>query len=249
MQQIFTDSHVQLNSLVTVTGADAHHLAQVVRIRHGEKLRVSTAQGQSFIGRVEAVDRDAVQVVILEEVESTELAQRVMLFQGLVKGERMEAIIEKATELGAATLVPVTMKNCVVKLDDKKQASRGKRYQAIAEAAAKQSKRSVLPCVEAVMSFEEAIEYAKANCELILLPYECARGMEATAQALAQVPQAGSIAIFIGPEGGFDAGEVERAKADGAQIISLGKRILRADTAAITAVSMVMLACEGAYEF
>jgi 16S rRNA (uracil1498-N3)-methyltransferase len=130
----------------------------------------------------------------------------------------------------------------VVKLDEKKKASRSKRYQSIAEAAAKQSKRSRIPVIHPVMTFSEAVTYA-GQCDLRLVPYECKEGMTATYQALQKIKDANSISIMIGPEGGFAAEEIAMVE-DSMEVISLGSRILRTDTAAITAMSMVMLACE-----
>ena len=134
------------------------------------------------------------------------------------------------------------MKYCVVKLDDKKKASRLKRYQSIAEAAAKQSKRSSIPKIHDFMTYAEAVTYAR-QCDECIVPYECADGMEATKRVLAQIADATSISIMIGPEGGFADEEIEAVRED-MDVISLGSRILRTDTAAITTMSMVMLAIE-----
>ena len=134
------------------------------------------------------------------------------------------------------------MKYCVVKLDAKKKAARLKRYQAIAESAAKQSKRSRIPVVHDFMTYRDAMAYAK-GCDLCLVPYECAKGMEATKDALTKIRDAKTISIMIGPEGGFAKEEIDAVK-DCMQVVSLGSRILRTDTAAITTMSMVMLATE-----
>jgi 16S rRNA (uracil1498-N3)-methyltransferase len=134
------------------------------------------------------------------------------------------------------------MKNCVVKLDDKKKESKTKRYQAVAESAAKQSKRSIIPNVHDVMKYEEALDYAREISDVILLPYENEDGMKATKAALEKIKPGTSVSVFIGPEGGFAPEEIE--KSQDAEIISLGKRILRTETAAITTVAMLMLHSE-----
>jgi 16S rRNA (uracil1498-N3)-methyltransferase len=134
------------------------------------------------------------------------------------------------------------MKNCVVKLDDKKKESKTKRYQAVAESAAKQSKRSIIPNVHEVMKYEEALDYAREISDVILLPYENEDGMKATKAALEKIKPGTSVSVFIGPEGGFAPEEIE--KSQDAEIISLGKRILRTETAAITTVAMLMLHSE-----
>ena len=138
--------------------------------------------------------------------------------------------------------IPVAMKYCVVKLDAKKAGNKVKRWQAISESAAKQSKRSRIPEVHAVMNFKDAVEYAKLQ-DMILVPYENERGMEATREALKKVKPGQSISVFIGPEGGFSEEEIDALRQD-AEVLSLGKRILRTDTAAICAMSMLMLELE-----
>ncbi len=242
MQQIFVDQSLTISKRFFVEKEDARHLAQVVRIREGEKVRVSTLSGENFLCQVISVEKNQVELEAVEILPSTELKKKIYLFQALPKGDRMETVIEKAVELGAYEIIPVEMKYCVVKLDDKKKASRQKRYQSIADSAAKQSKRSILPQVRDVMTFKDALSYAK-TMDLFLLPYECAEGMEATKKALEKIKDASSIAIMIGPEGGFADEEIDMAK-DDACILSLGSRILRTDTAAITTMSMVMLESE-----
>ena len=180
--------------------------------------------------------------ILDEEAPDTELPSQIYLFQGLPKGDRMEYIIQKSVELGVYEIIPVAMKYCVVKLDAKKAGNKVKRWQAISESAAKQSKRSRIPEVHAVMNFKDAVEYAKLQ-DMILVPYENERGMEATREALEKVKPGQSISVFIGPEGGFSEEEIDTLRQD-AEVLSLGKRILRTDTAAICAMSMLMLELE-----
>lgn len=242
MQQIFVDQSVKIDDTFMVEGEDARHLLQVLRMRQGEQLRVSTHEGDNYLCQIESADKGQVTLRVLEEVASTELEKRIYLFQAVPKGDRMETVIEKAVELGVYEIIPVEMKYCVVKLDAKKKAARLKRYQAIAESAAKQSKRSRIPVVHDFMTYRDAMAYAK-ECDLYLVPYECAKGMEATKDALTKIRDAKTISIMIGPEGGFAQEEIDAVK-DCMQVVSLGSRILRTDTAAITTMSMVMLATE-----
>jgi 16S rRNA (uracil1498-N3)-methyltransferase len=242
MQQIFTEEPIQQQDEICVTGEDARHLSVVLRMHAGEQLRISDCNGDSFLGEILSLGKEQVQIRLLEQLPSTELKKKIYLFQAIPKGERMEFIIEKAVELGVYEIIPVEMKYCVVKLDDKKKASRLKRYQSIAKAAARQSKRSYVPQVHSVMTFAEALDYA-GRCDLCLVPYESKRGMKETAEALDKLSSAASVSIMIGPEGGFAKEEIDLAIKT-MDVISLGKRILRTDTAAITAMSMVMLACE-----
>lgn len=242
MQQIFINQSVKEQETFTVAGDDARHLSQVLRMRAGETLRVSTQAGDNYLCEIVALNKTEVTLRVSEKMASTELEKRIYLFQAIPKGDRMETVIEKAVELGVYEIIPVEMKYCVVKLDDKKKASRLKRYQSIAEAAAKQSKRSSIPQIHDFMSYAEAVAYAR-QCDVCIVPYECAEGMEATKRVLIKMADASSISIMIGPEGGFADEEIEAVRED-MDVISLGSRILRTDTAAITTMSMVMLAIE-----
>lgn len=168
-----------------------------------------------------------------------ELPAKITLFQGYPKGDKMEQIVQKAVELGAYEIVPVMMHRCVVKLDDKKSAKKVERLNSIAESAAKQSKRGIIPKVREVMNLEQSLEYAK-SLECVIIPYESAEGMEYSRKVLAESAGKGSIGIFIGPEGGFETSEIEKLKGIGGNIISLGHRILRTETAGMTVLSILM---------
>ncbi len=161
------------------------------------------------------------------------------LFQGLPKSDKMELIIQKMVELGVYEIVPVAMKRSVVKLDDKKAKTKIARWNSISESAAKQSKRSIIPEVSDVLTFRQALEKAK-ELDMLLLPYECAEGMEYTRKVVSGISNGSSVGIFIGPEGGFDGDELELAKEAGCSIITLGKRILRTETAGMMLMSVIM---------
>ncbi len=154
----------------------------------------------------------------------------------------METVIEKAVELGVHEIIPVAMRYCVVKLDEKKAQKKVARWQEIARSAAKQSKRSLVPVIHPLMNFSEAADYA-AKCGLRLVPYENEEGMAATGEALNDLKGTDSISVFIGPEGGFARAEIDALR-EGSRVISLGRRILRTDTASIAVLSMLMLALE-----
>ena len=243
MYQFFVEDAQIGKEYITITGGDVNHIKNVLRMRPGEKIRVSSRSGQDFFCEIAELTDDFVQADILnEEVPGTELPARIYLFQALPKGDRMEYVIQKAVELGVYEIIPVAMRYCVVKLDQKKAAKKVERWQTISETAAKQSKRSMIPGVHPVMSYKEALEYAKI-CDINLVPYENERGMEATREALDKLQPGKSISILIGPEGGFSEQEIEAARQT-MDVISLGKRILRTDTAACCAMSMVMLRLE-----
>ena len=166
-----------------------------------------------------------------------------ILFQGLPKADKMELIIQKAVELGAAEIVPVEMVRCVVKLDEKKKKSKLARWQSIAESAAKQSGRTVIPEVKAVMNFDDALKYAE-TLDVLLVPYECADSLKKLREKIDGLKTGMSAGIFIGPEGGYEEKEIEKAKEHGGEIVSLGKRILRTETAAIASLSICMFNIE-----
>lgn len=228
---------------VTITGPDVNHIRNVLRMKPGEILRVSDEKDFCGQCRVAQLLEDQIVLTVLEESDSTELPAQVTLFQGLPKGDKMEWIIQKNTELGIARIVPVAMKRSVVKLDAKKAAAKVARWQVIAESAGKQSGRTRLPEVAPVMTYAQALQEA-ADYDLLLLPYESADGMEAVRRLFAQAAPGMRIGILIGPEGGFEPSEVEAAVAAGWKVLSLGRRILRTETAGMTVMAGLMLQLE-----
>ena len=226
-----------------ILGKDFNHIKNVLRMKEGERFLVSY-NGVSNLCRLAQFAQETVVAEIIEEnYQDTALPISVYLFQGLPKSDKMELIIQKAVELGVSEIIPVETSNCIVKLDEKDKIKKVLRWQAISESAAKQSKRTFIPKINNVLTFEKALEFAK-EMDVFLLPYECKKGMIETKTAFTKIKKEMKVGVFIGPEGGFNENEVEKAKQFSAQIISLGKRILRTETAAITALSMLMLHSE-----
>ncbi len=240
MQHFFvTPEQVQENSIV-IEGTDVNHMKNVLRMKLGEEVEISDGNNKRYIGIISEFCEQEIFVNITEIIDiDTELPSRLYLFQGFPKGDKMELIVQKAVELGVYEVIPVMTKRTIVKLDDKKRKKKVERYNAIAESAAKQSARGVIPKVTEVMSYKEAISYAKTK-DIVLMPYELAEGMDATKEVVSRIQPGQSIAIFIGPEGGFDKGEVDLAMSEGAIPITLGKRILRTETAGLTILSILM---------
>lgn len=207
----------------------------------GEAVSVSDEKGWVFACEIEAFQADStiLRIIVASEGKN-ELQAKITLYQGLPKSDKMELIIQKAVELGAVRIVPVEMKRTIVKVEPKKEASRNQRYQAIAESAAKQSGRDIIPEVSHLMTMKEAIADAK-ELQHILVPYECAMNMEETRALLASIQRTDSIGIFIGPEGGFEPSEVEAIEAAGGKRITLGRRILRTETAGLCILSALMM--------
>lgn len=239
MYQFFVEDWQVADSSVTIEGSDVNHIINVLRMKAGEKVRISTSSGKNYFCRLSEIGEAMVQADILEELsEGTELPNKIYLFQGLPKGDKMELIIQKAVELGAYEIIPVSMKNCVVKLDAKKAENKVRRWQEIAKSAAKQSKRSLIPEIRTPLTYRQAVEAAK-ELDVVFIPYENERGMAATREAVEQLKAGQSIGIFIGPEGGFALEEIELAKKEGMQLISLGKRILRTETAGLATLAVL----------
>ncbi|MBQ7296528.1 MAG: 16S rRNA (uracil(1498)-N(3))-methyltransferase [Clostridia bacterium] len=243
MFNFFVDPAAKQGDCFIISGSDYNHIVNVLRMKQGEEFLVS-CNGMSNLCCFDGADGESVYAKIIEEdYRSTELPIKIYLFQALPKADKMELIIQKCTELGVYSVIPTEMKNCVVKLDDKKKKSKVSRWQAIAESAAKQSKRNIIPDVRDVLSYKQALTKIK-ELDLVLVPYENERGMAATKEALGKIEPGMSVGILIGPEGGFEENEVALAKEAGGLAVSLGSRILRTETAAIAAVSMCMLHTE-----
>ena len=226
---------------IVITGEDVNHIKNVLRMKIGEEIAVSNGvDGREYRCEVAQLLSDEVvcKLRFIKE-NDVELPVQVYLFQGLPKADKMELIIQKAVELGVYSVIPVATRRSIVKLDDKKAVAKQNRWQGIAEAAAKQSKRKIIPKIEKVMSFAEALEMAK-ELEVRLIPYELAEDMSHTKEIIERIREGQKIAIFIGPEGGFDDTEIASASEVGVEPITLGKRILRTETAGMTVLAWLM---------
>lgn len=243
MYQFFVENDQVQQDKICIVGSDVNHIGNVLRMKPGEKVRISDASGKAYFCHITEITADEVWAVIdtVDEV-GTEFAHPVYLFQGLPKSDKMELIIQKSVELGVHEIVPVAMKNCVVKLDEKKAQNKCKRWQTIAESAAKQSKRSVIPHVAEPISWKEALAQAK-KLDVVLVPYENERGMQETRKVIAQIPRGASIGIMIGPEGGFAPEEIDGVT-ENMHRISLGRRILRTETAGLATLAMLVYALD-----
>ncbi len=245
MYSFFVNSSQIQGNTIYITGSDVKHIKNVLRMKVGEELSVRNGVDEKeYRCAVEALEEEQI-VCSLRFVkeEGVELSSKVYLFQGLPKADKMELIIQKAVELGIWEVIPVSAKRAVVKLDEKKAKIKRERWQAIAESAAKQSKRSIVPQVKEVMTMKEAIRYA-ADMEIRLIPYELAEGMQKTKDIISSLKREQSIAIFIGPEGGFEESEIKEAAESGIVPVTMGKRILRTETAGLTMLAWIMYQLE-----
>jgi 16S rRNA (uracil1498-N3)-methyltransferase len=244
MQRFFVTPDQVGEDKIRIQGSDVNHMKNVLRMRPGEEVMVSDGNNRQYRCRVEDYPEGEAVLAILEAgLVDTELPSRIYLFQGLPKQEKMELIVQKAVELGVCQVIPVQTRRCVVKLDAKKAAKKVQRWQQIAESAAKQAGRGYIPAVSEVMTFQEALAFSE-TLDIRLIPYELADGMEGTRKILDGIRPGQSVGIFIGPEGGFEKEEVGRAVEAGAMPITLGKRILRTETAGIAVLSILMYRLE-----
>lgn len=230
MPKFFVDKCQVLSNNITVTGDDVNHISRVLRMQSGDELTVCDKEGMDYFCEIEKITKEEVLLKINDKKACpAEPETKVTLYQCIPKSGKMDSIIQKAVELGVYEIVPVLSKRCVAK------GEKSDRWQKISFEAAKQCGRGIIPIVHPAMNFKEAVK-SLSEKDLALFPYE-----EATDGSLRNIPtDVKSVGIIVGPEGGFDKGEVEEGKKLGARIITLGKRILRTETAGSTVISIVM---------
>ncbi len=240
MYRFFIQSETVSSSELSIVGEDVNHIKNVLRMKAGEIIDCVDEQQDAYRCRIRELHEDEIICDILQRhVPDTELKSRITLYMGLPKSDKPELIIQKAVELGASCIVPVVTKRTVVKLDEKKAKKKVERWQAIAEAAAKQSKRAVIPTVGDVIFYKEALQKASSD-DVVLIPYEKESDISRTREIIRGIHRGQSVSVLIGPEGGFEESEVEAAIAVGAKSITLGHRILRAETACMTILGILM---------
>lgn len=227
---------------ITISGQDATHITKSLRMRQGETLTVCGGQGLDFLCEIEEISDSAVHLRVLETVATeSEPSIKITLYQGLPKGDKLELIIEKSIELGVTGIVPVLMQRSVSRPDAKSAAKKHDRYQKLSLSAAKQCGRGIIPAVEPMIHFAQMLPRLSEH-QAVIFFYEC--GGQPLSSAIETITNEGmkDIAIVIGPEGGFDLSEAEALQASGAFTATLGKRILRTETAPIAAIAAIMYA-------
>ena len=244
MPRFFVDAGQIGENDIVITGSDVNHIRNVLRMAIGEELTVSDGHGTDYFCKISDVEKDRIFLDIVDSWHSfVELPVKIYLFQGLPKADKMEWIIQKAVELGVYEIVPVMTKRTVVKLDEKKELKKQARWQSIAESAAKQAGRALIPAVTGCIPFEKALRMCN-GLDAALIPYEKAEGMQSARDMVRSLHGRHSIGIFIGPEGGFEESEIEAAKEAGVRPMTLGRRILRTETAGLTMLSILMFELE-----
>ena len=224
---------------VIISGSDAHHITDVLRLRENDEILVCGGDGFDCITRLTSLSKDEVLGTVIERKPSlAEPPVKVRLFQGLPKGDKLEYIIQKTVEIGVTEIVPVESKRCIVKIPANKAGAKTERWNKIAEAAAKQSGRGLIPVVAMPVSFREAVK-AFTDCDLAIVCYELESELSLK-QVLSENMQVKTINVFIGPEGGIDDDEIAALKSAGAKAVTLGRRILRTETAPLTVLSNII---------
>ncbi len=220
-------------------------MKNVLRMKLHEKAEISDGESRTYLCEVEACEEDVAVLHILEEMEAdTEPASKLYLFQGLPKSDKMELIVQKAVELGVYQVIPVAMKRSVVRLDDKKATKKADRWNSIAESAAKQAGRSRIPEVTMPLSYKEALKMAE-ELDVTLLPYELAGGMEVTREVIRQIKSGQSVGIFLSDQRvDLNRKKLMQAVSMGARVITLGRRILRTETAGLATLAILMFELE-----
>lgn len=243
MHNFFIDKTKVVGDLVNIDGEHFNHISSVLRMEVGDEFLVSFDNSCHLCCITEIFASSLTAKIIQKDYLDSSLSIDLYLFQGLPKSDKLELIIQKAVELGVKEIVPVQMERSIAKIEQNKIKQKTQRFNAIAESAAEQSKRNLVPTVSEPLSFKLALEKAK-ELDILLVPYENQKGILSTKEALSLIKKGDKVGIMIGPEGGFSPTEIDLAKQCGGHLISLGKRILRTETAAITALSMLMLHSE-----
>ncbi|MEW9667346.1 16S rRNA (uracil(1498)-N(3))-methyltransferase [Ammoniphilus sp. 3BR4] len=221
---------------VVIVGDDVTHIARVMRSSVGDELICCDEQGACYLCKIEQIEKEEILCRMVEKLSlDRELPIRVTVAQGLPKGDKMEWVIQKGTELGAGAFVPFTSSRTVVQLDAKKEQKRLERWSKIAKEAAEQAHRQFVPAIEPVHSWKQLLQLSK-DYDLALLAYENEQ-TKTLHEALAAFDTTSSILMVIGPEGGFSETEVKEAMQFGFLPVMLGKRILRTETAALYGLS------------
>ena len=237
MPKFFFNKNDISRGQVQLFGEDEKHIKTVLRAREGEEITLCDGEGMDYQCRIASLERGVLLDILSQDVCETEPKTKITLYQGLPKADKMELIIQKCVELGVDRIVAVSTERAIVKLD-KKETKKLERWQKIAEAAAKQSGRGKIPEIgQQVLKFKEAVAEAK-ELDGAIIPYE--RERETGIRQFVQNFKGESVGVFIGPEGGFADEEIALAQENGITPITLGKRILRTETAGMTTTAILL---------
>lgn len=240
MAKFFIEKQSIVEDSIFITGIDVNHIKNVLRYTEGQEILINDRQGKDYKCIISKMDTDVICAKIKQTlICETEPQIKTTLFQSLIKGEKMDLVIQKSIEIGVTEIVPILTQRCVVKVEsDKKLTHKLDRWNKIAESAAKQSKRGIVPKILNPLSFNEAILFAKTHCQRSCIPFENEHTYHL--KHFLKSSTAESIGIFIGPEGGFTEEEISFAKQQQLDCVTLGKRILRSETAGLVVLANIM---------
>ena len=248
MPKFFVEDKSIKKDEITIKGEDVNHIKNVLRKKKGDKIIICNKDiSKDYQCEITKLEEETIQCKILEEMQTnTESNIKVSIYQGLPKADKMELIIQKSVELGVYDITPIEMKRSVVKLNDKDKIKKQERWQKIAEVAAKQSGRNIIPQINEIKSIKNICNlYTKYDIVIIAYENEKENKLKEELQALkAKQKHKLSIAIIIGPDGGIDDEEIELFKGNNAKIVTLGNRILRTETVALNMLSIIMYELE-----
>jgi 16S rRNA (uracil1498-N3)-methyltransferase len=224
---------------ITIEGEDVQHISKVLRLKEGDKIVLCDQTGTDYNVAIESISKHTVKTIIIDKVSSKgEPTIEVVLYQGIPKSTKMDLIIQKCTEMGITRVVPVFTTRTIVKLESEKdEAKKVLRWTKIAEEAAKQSARGIVPHIDMPMNLEQALMDSR-KLDIVLMPYELEKDMSVKAALQGKIAK--SVGFFIGPEGGFNAPEIVRAKQNNVIPVTLGSRIMRTETAGFAMLTCIM---------
>lgn len=244
MQKFFVKDNQIEDNIVKITSTDVNHITNVLRLKRDDQIQICNEDtSENYITKILEYDKEKIICEIIEKIDSkVETKVDITVYQGLPKADKMELIIQKVTEIGVKTITPVAMERCIVKLDEKEANKKQDRWQKIAEVAAKQSKRDIIPKIENLIKIQKLYDKIK-EYDLFIVAYEDEEKLTLK-EVLRQNNNAKNIAVLIGPEGGIDLKEIENLKQNGAIVVTLGNRILRTETAPIVISSNIIYELE-----
>lgn len=246
MPKFFVKENQIESNKINIIGTDVNHIKNVLRLHENEQIEICSFENQkNYLCEIQNLSDERVECSILKELQSnTEPNVKVTIFQGLPKAEKMELVIQKSVELGVYDITPVEMQRCVVKLNEKDKLKKIDRWQKIAEVASKQSGRDIIPKINNVINVKNICNII-GEYDILLLAYE-KEEKNTLKNELEKIKQNNykKIGVIIGPEGGIDEKEAKLLQESGAKIITLGKRILRTETVALSVLSNVMYELE-----
>ena len=247
MPRFFVKNEQIKGTSIEILGEDVKHIKNVLRKQIGDNIEICDQDTEkSYICKIEKIENESILTNIIEELQSYDNKIEVDIYQGLPKADKMELIIQKSVELGVNAIIPVAMKRCVVKIDSRDELKKITRWKKIAESAAKQSGRNIIPEIRNIINVEKIIQRIK-EYDCVIVAYENEKNNTIKRELLEikeKIHDKVKIAVVIGPEGGLEEKDVEILKQNGAKIVTLGHRILRTETVALNVLSVIMYELE-----